>query len=122
MITEIDSEDRDTLWALSLIGPDGKEYDITISADGSEIVEPLAEDSTSQQDRAQNIKRLDGITVDWEQALQIAGDQFQNAVLDEIDLESDNDVLCWEVELEDNQGVSKEIDINAATGEVSTQR
>lgn len=57
--------------------------------------------------------------MNFKQALQIAGHQFSGAVLDGLDLESDKDVVRWEVELCDGQGVSKGLDIDTATGAVS---
>lgn len=110
------------MWEIDLIGPDGKEYDITISGDGTEVVKPLAEDSTSADERQKNTAMIARLKVNFDQALQIAGDQFENAVLDEIDLDLDNDVLRWEVELTDDQGTEKEFDIDATTGEISNQR
>ena len=60
--------------------------------------------------------------MNFEQALQIAGDQFSGAVLNELDLDSDNDVVRWELELYDGQGVTKEFGIDTATGAVFNQR
>lgn len=118
----LDAEDQNSVWEIDLIGPDGKEYDITVSGDGTEVVKPLAEDSTSDDKRAKNTAMIERMEVNFDQALQIAGDQFENAVLDEIDLDLDNDVLRWEVELTDDQGTEKEFDIDATTGEISNQR
>ena len=62
--------------------------------------------------------RKEGLIMPLEQILFTALQRHQGAVLLEIELEEEDDVLVYEVELVTEQGVVRELELHASTGEV----
>lgn len=67
------------------------------------------------QDEALNLRR-DGVILPLEQLLQAALGRYPGARLLEAELEEDDDVYVYEVELLTSEGVVREIKLDAASG------
>lgn len=75
----------------------------------------IGPDQALQLQQAGTIKPFDTLN-------QLALAKHAGAVIEETELENEHGNYIYEVELRDAQGVEWEIDINAATGEVLSER
>ena len=62
--------------------------------------------------------RKQGVILPLEQVLQQAMDRYPGAKLLEVELEEKHDVYIYEVELLTTEGVVRELDLDAATGQL----
>ncbi|MEX3777330.1 PepSY domain-containing protein [Pseudomonas sp. MYb118] len=69
------------------------------------------------QDEALRL-RQQGVILPLEQLLQQAMDRYPGAKLLEAELEEKHDVYIYEVELLTTEGVVRELDVNASTGQL----
>jgi len=69
------------------------------------------------QDEALRL-RLEGLIMPLEQLLHKAMQRHPGAVLLEVELEEEGGVLVYEVELVTEQGIVRELELHASTGEV----
>jgi uncharacterized membrane protein YkoI len=69
------------------------------------------------QDEALRL-RSEGLIMPLEQLLQTALQRHPGAVLLEVELEEEHGVLVYEVELVTKQGIVRELELQASTGEV----
>lgn len=69
------------------------------------------------QDEALRLRR-EGLILPLEQLMQVALQRYPGAVLLELDLEEENGVLVYEVELVTADGIVRELELHAATAEL----
>ena len=69
------------------------------------------------QDEALRLRR-EGLILPLEQLMQVALQRHPGAVLLEVELEEEDGVLVYEVELVTAQGIVRELELHASTGEV----
>ena len=69
------------------------------------------------QDEALNLRR-EGVILPLEKVLQQAMDRYPGAKLLEVELEEKHDVYIYEVELLTTEGVVRELDLDATTGQL----
>lgn len=118
VIVAVDLDFSDQDWEFEMYDAQGFEYDISISADGSKITEPLDKDDTDADDRKEHVAALKRVKVDLDQAVAIITDKYPSAVIDDLDLDEDDSSVHWDVELEDSRGDYQDFEINAVTGAI----
>ncbi|MHA6493017.1 PepSY domain-containing protein [Pseudomonas borbori] len=69
------------------------------------------------QDEALSLRR-DGLILPLERLMQSALERYPGAVLLEVELEEEDDVLMYEVELVTTQGIVRELELDANSGQI----
>lgn len=109
---ESDIRDGRDVWDVK-VAVNGQEYELWISADGSEVVDQ--EQHGSPDDDVQKVGQAQTTALD---AL-TAATQQHNGLLDEMEIDTDSGSVVWQIELDQPDGTSIELTVDATNGAVT---
>lgn len=108
---EVDLEDSPASWEIAVAAGD-RQYDVYVSRDGTEVISQ-EEDDLDSDDR----EALDRARVPLEDALRTAL-STTNGTLEDAELDTEDGVLVWEVGVDEPNGNSADVFVNAEDGSV----
>lgn len=108
---EIDDEDGDQVWEVDVLAGDRK-HEVKVSWDGRNVVGQEEDDPD-----AEDARRLEGAGLSLGQAIERALDEVPGA-LDDAELDDDNDLAVWKVEIDTPDADGIEVLIKVADGQV----
>ena len=108
---EVDLEDSPTSWEIAVAAGE-RQYDVYVSRDGSEVISQ-EEDDLDSDDR----EALDRAQVPLEDALRTAL-STTNGTLEDAELDTEDGVLVWEIGVDEPNGNSADVFVNAEDGSV----
>lgn len=115
LIVEIDLDDNDTRYDIeAVVGDQILDFDVTL--DG-EVREDTDDDDDDDQD---DIRRAQEADLTAEEAARAALEGRDGASIDSLSLDDDDNILRWEVELDNAQGDDNDLHVDAMTGVVTT--
>lgn len=109
---ESDIRDGRDVWDVK-VAVNGQEYELWISNDGSEVVDQ--EQHGSPDDDVQKVEQAQTSALD---AL-TAATQQHDGLLDEMEIDTDSGSLVWQIELDQTDGASIELTVDATNGAVT---
>lgn len=116
------SVDLDTTgWDVQVVAADGTESEVLVSADGASVaggptVDP--DDADDADDVAERQRLLTDATVDYRAALQAALAEVPGGTVTSLDLDTDNGVPTWDVQLDEDTVDERTVTLDAVTGAV----
>jgi uncharacterized membrane protein YkoI len=108
---EVDLEDSPSSWEIAVAAGD-RQYDVYVSRDGTEVISQ-EEDDLDSDDR----EALDRVRVPLEDALRTAL-STTNGTLEDAELDTEDGVLVWEIGVDEPNGNSADVFVNAEDGSV----
>lgn len=108
---EIDDEDGDQVWEVDVMVGE-RTHEVKVSRDGRSVVEQEEDDAD-----AEDVRRLQGAGLSLAQAIERALNEVPGT-LDDAELDDDNDVAVWKVEIDTPEQQDIEVLINVADGQV----
>lgn len=109
----VESENGGTVWEVEVVTEAGVRYEIDLSADGQKVVSGPTEKSSE----AKYLQRADSATVPIADIIDTALEHSPGDVI-ELELDTDDGMVIWEVEVASADGQSVELDIDAGTGAI----
>ncbi|GEO91998.1 PepSY domain-containing protein [Kocuria flava] len=109
---EIDRKDSGEGWEVTLAVED-REQEVEVSADGEQVTPQETDDELDPADR----DNLAAVQVPLEDAVRTALDEV-DGTLDSAELDTEDGVVVWEVDVDESDGTSVDVHINAENGSV----
>ncbi|MEM9954977.1 MAG: PepSY domain-containing protein [Chloroflexota bacterium] len=109
---ELYIEDGILLWDVEL---DGDARDVYVDAQTGSVLEFDNDLGASNSPSTSNVASNETATITVDEAIATALGLFPNSVVNDIDLDFEDGILVWDIELDDD---TRSVDINALTGEV----
>lgn len=116
--TVVSVEWEDGHWEAEVYLPDGTKYEADISTDGSRLLGEAEKEDDSGRERAAHRERLATMKVSFEEAVDIIERDFPDGRITELELDTEDGRLVWEADVIDADGVTYDVDIDAAKGGV----
>lgn len=95
------------------VASDGNEFELVIDATGTQVISQ-SQESTPDDD----VWKVESARIDVAQALQTAADREPGAAMDELEIDTEDGVLVWEIELVRPDGTEIEIEVDARDGTI----
>lgn len=116
------SVDLDTTgWDVQVVAADGTESEVLVSPDGATVAGgPTVDvdDADDADDLAERQQLLTDATVDYRAALQAALAEVPAGTVTSLDLDVDNGVPTWDVQLDEDAADERTVTVDAVTGDV----
>ncbi|MCJ8504824.1 PepSY domain-containing protein [Kocuria flava] len=109
---EIDRKDAGEGWEVTLAVED-REQEVEVSADGEQVTPQETDDELDPADR----DNLAAVQVPLEDAVRTALNEV-DGTLDSAELDTEDGVVVWEVDVDESDGTSVDVHINAENGSV----
>ncbi|WP_022887378.1 PepSY domain-containing protein [Glaciibacter superstes] len=117
-VTAIDSERNGTVWEVHVVTSDGTEYEMDISADGSELVSGPTADADDAEDKAEHLNQVNAAAIDYREAAKRMLAAVPGGRITELELDSEHGKTVWEADVIDKSGAKHSIQIDAGDGSV----
>ena len=117
-MTAIDSERNGTVWEVHVVTSDGTEYEMDISADGSELVSGPTADADDAEDKAEHLNQVNAAAIDYREAAKRMLAAVPGGRITELELDSEHGKTVWEADVIDESGAKHSIQIDAGDGSV----
>lgn len=114
---EVEQEHRDSQLEVKLYTADGEAYKVVLAGDGKEVVREPEQKGSDDHSRAKHIERIGAVEVPMSEVLGLLEEQYPNAQVREIELDSDDGALIWEIKFVDDTGRKVEVEYDAVTGD-----
>lgn len=108
----LDLEGGKVVWDIEVLAQDGRAYEAAVDAQSGALLHARSEDDLPQV-------AAGDITVGFAQAVQTAVDLYPGCFLEGFEVERDNGVTFYDIELREAQGQERAVFVNAQTGEAT---
>ncbi len=109
---EQDDFDGQDAWEIKVASA-GDTYKLYVSADGTDVV-----DKAQDRSPGDDLRKIQQAEVEAADALRTAADEHSGAEFDELEIDTRNGTLVWEIELVRNGGSEIEVYVDATTGKI----
>lgn len=106
---ELDDEDDQSGWKVD-VNVDGRDYEVLVNWEGTEVIRSSADGTVDSDD----IGKLQVVTLTIQEGIEAAFGEVPGHVV-AVDLETENGVVVWEVEFDDND---RDVYVNAQDGSI----
>lgn len=105
-------------WEVSILSADGTDNDVDVAADGTTITRgPVVDGDDDGDDQAERTRLL-GVPVDYAAAIAAALADVPGGSVTGVDLDEDDGVATWEVQLDEDTADETTVDVDATSGAV----
>lgn len=108
---ELDDEDDDASWEID-VNAGGTDVEVRVTWQGTEVLSVESDGSVDDDD----LRKLSQVALSLSDAIVVANDHAGGRVA-QVDLDSENGVVVWEVEFEDGD-IDWDVTVNAHNGEI----
>jgi uncharacterized membrane protein YkoI len=110
-------------WDVTLVAADGSESDVDVSVDGRSVTRgPVADVDDDPSDEAEDVaerrRLLADVRVDHTAAIETAAAEVPGGTVTGADLDLDDGVATWDVQLDEDTATEQTVTIDAITGDV----
>lgn len=109
-------------WRAVVVTPDGTEQAMDVSSDGVELLVGPTPKNESDADKAKNRARVQAARLDYRAAVDKFLAAVPNGSITELNLDETNGTTVWEADVWDTYLVEHKVTINAASGEVISNK
>lgn len=110
---ELETEDGRRVFDIE-VASDGNEFEVRVNEAGTEVV-----GQRRAGDPGDDVAKAEAAQVDATRALQTALEREPGATVDEIQIDTERDVIVWQIELVRPDGSEAEIDVDARSGAIA---
>ena len=120
IVASIESESNGTAWEVHLIGNDGSEQKLVLSADGETVTSGPTVESVDADDRAEN-QRYAAVNVDYRRAVAGIDKEVPGGAIVELHLDTAGSTIVWEADVTTGTE-SRTVQLDASTGTVISNK
>lgn len=120
IVSSIESDDNGAAWEVHVIGNDGSEQKLVLSANGKSVTSGPTVESVDTDDRAEN-QRYAAVNVDYQRAVAAIDKEVPGGSIDEIHLDTEGSTIVWEADVTAGTE-SRTVQLDAGTGAVVSNK